>query len=209
LVAPAKLIPDGDRHAVEAAIRAAEQATSAEFVAAIARRVERYHGVSLTAGLVGALAAGLALAVVDPWMALLSALGLQCAAFAIVYASFELTPLSVRLTPSGARAAKVRRFAHLLFLDRGLANLPSRNGVLLFVALAERRVEIVADHGVDALVGSAEWQRIADAFASTARSGKIAAALEAAIRDLGAVLAKHFPAQAGQTSRVPDRLIEL
>jgi len=115
----------------------------------------------------------------------------------------------VRLTPGGARAAKVRRLAHLLFLDRGLANLPNRNGVLLFVALAERRVEIVADHGVDALVGTSEWQRIADAFAAAARSGKIAAALEAAIRDLGAVLARHFPAQAGQTGRVPDRLIEL
>ncbi len=209
MVAPAKLIPDGERQRIETEIRAAEQATSAEFVAAIARRVERYHGVSLTAGLVGALAAGLALLVFDPWMALLSALGLQCGAFAIVYALFELTPLSVRLTPRGARAAKVRRFAHLLFLDRGLANLPNHNGVLLFVALAERRVEIVADHGVDTLVGSAEWQRIADAFAATARSGKIAAALEAAIRDLGAALAKHFAAQAGQTDRVPDRLIEL
>jgi putative membrane protein len=208
LVAP-KLIADNERQGIEAAIRSAEQATSAEFVAAIARRVERYHGVSLTAGLVAALAAGLVLMFWDPWIALMWAVGFQCAAFALVYALFELTPLSVRVAPRSAKAPKVRRFAHLLFFDAGLTGLPERNGVLLFIALAERRVEIVADRGIDVLVGTAEWQRIVDGFAVTARSGKIAAALETAIRDLGAALAKHFPAEAGQANRVPDRLIEL
>ena len=187
----------------------AEQATSAEFVAAIARRVERHHAVSLFAGLVAALATGLGLALWDPWLAPLSTLGFQCLAFAWVYVLFELTPLSAWLAPRRLKAQKVRRFAHLLFFDRGLGNLPSHNGVLLFAALAERRVEIIAGPGIDALVGTAEWQRIADAFAAAARSGKIAAALAAAVGDLGSVLAKHFPAQPGQISRVPDRLIEL
>jgi putative membrane protein len=209
LVAPSKLIADNDRQGIEAAIRTAEQATSAEFVAAIARRVERYHGVSLTAGLLAALAAGLALVFLDPWLPLLSAIGIQCLAFALVYGAFELTPLAVLLAPRKAKAAKVRRFAHLLFFDASLSALPKRNGVLLFVAMAERHVEIVADRGIDDLVGSAEWQRIVDTFSATARSGKIAAALETAIRDLGTVMARHYPAEPGQTNRLPDRLIEL
>lgn len=208
MVAPVKLIADGERQGIEAAIRAAEQVTSAEFVAAIVRRVERHHAVSLVAGLVAALAVILALAMWDPWLSPLSVAGFQCLGFALVYALFELTPLSAWLAPGRAKAQKVRRFAHLLFFDRGLGSLPEHNGVLLFVALAERHVEIVADHGIDALVGTAEWQRIVDAFSATARAGKIAAALEMAIRDLGAVLAKHFPATPGQASRVPDRLIE-
>jgi putative membrane protein len=203
------LIAENDRQGIEAAIRAAEQATSAEFVAAIARRVERHHAVSLTAGLAGALVAGLGVVLWNPWMALLSAIGIQCIAFALIYALFELTPLSAWLAPSRTRAQKVRRFAHLLFFERGLGHLPRRNGVLLLVAIAERQVEIIADRGIDDLAGTAEWQRIVDAFASTARSGKIAAALEAAIRDLGLVMAKHFPAEPGQANRLPDRLIEL
>ena len=77
------------------------------------------------------------------------------------------------------------------------------------VLLADRDFEIVADRGIHDLVGTAEWQRIADAFSATARSGKIAAALEAAIRDLGLVMAKHYPAEPDQTNRLPDRLIEL
>ena len=209
MVTPARLIADSDRQGVEAAIRAAEQATSAEFVAAIARRVERYHGVSLTAGLVAALAASLALVFWNPWLPPLSVIGIQCMGFALVYGLFELTPLAVLLAPHKARAVKVRRFAHLLFFDAGLSALPKRNGVLLFVAIAERHVEIVADRGIDGLVGTAEWQRIVDAFSASARSGRIAAALEAAIRDLGTVMGRHYPAEPGQTNRLPDRLIEL
>jgi putative membrane protein len=209
LVAPGKSIADSDRQTIEAAIRAAEQVTSAEFVAAVARRVERHHAVSLAAGMIAALATGLALAFLDPWLSPLSSLAIQCLGFTIGYALFELTTLSAWLAPARKKAEKVRRFAHLLFFDRGLGALPQNNGVLLFVALAERQVEIVAGHAIDSLVGTAEWQRIVDAFAATARGGKIGAALETAIRDLGAVLAKHLPAAPGQASRVPDRLIEL
>src|SRR4029077_16662856 len=96
-----------------------------------------------------ALAAALIVTLVDPWAPLLLVLGTQCVAFGIVYGILELTPLSVRLAPRRAREVKARRLAHLLFLDRGLASLAEHNGVLLLVALAERQVEIVADHGIE------------------------------------------------------------
>ncbi len=198
-----------ERRAIEAAIREAEQATSAEFVAAIVRRAERHHAVSLSAGLVAALAVTLIAVWWDRWISVLIALGLQCAAFALIYAAFELTPLSAWLAPRRKRAMKVRRLAQLLFFERGLGALPAHNGVLLLVALAERQVEIVPDHALDALVGTAEWQRIVDSFTATAGAGKVAAALESAIRDLGAVLGRHCPVVPGQANRIPDRLIEL
>jgi putative membrane protein len=202
-------ISDEERRSIEAAVRAAEQATSAEFVAAIVRRAEGHHAVSLTAGLVSALAVTLVAIWWDPWISVAISLGLQCIAFALVYVGFELTALSARLAPPGKRAMKVRRLARLLFFERGLGALPTHNGVLLLVALAERQVEIVADHGIDSLAGTAEWQRIVDAFTAAARAGKVAAALEAAIRDLGTVLGRHFPATPGAANHVPDRLIEL
>jgi putative membrane protein len=202
-------ISEGERRGIEAAIREAEQATSTEFVAAIARRVERHHAVSLSAGLLAALVIALVAIWWDPWISVAVALGFQCVAFAAVYALFELTPLSARLAPSRKRAAKVRRFAHLLFFERGLGALPTHNGVLLLVALAERQVEIVVDQGIDSLVGTGEWQRIVDAFTAAARAGRVAAAFETAIRDLGVVLGRHFPAAPGERSHVPDRLIEL
>jgi putative membrane protein len=198
-----------ERNAIEAAIREVEQTTTAEFVAVVARRAERHHAASLAAGLVAALLAGIAIAWLDPWAPIAAALVAQCLVFAIVYALSELTPLGAWLAPRHMRQLKVRRLARLIFFDRGLGHLPARNGALLFVALAERQVEIVADQGIDQLAGTAEWQRIVDGFAAKARSGRVAAALEATLRDLGAVLARHFPAEPGNVNHVPDRLIEL
>jgi putative membrane protein len=201
-------LSETERKGVEAAIAAAEVATTAEFVAVVAARTDRYHVVSLAGGISAALAAAVVVLLVEPWASLLLSLAAQCLAFVVVYGILELTPLSVRLAPRRAREIKARRLAHLLFLDRGLASLPAHNGVLLLVALAEHQVEIVADHGIDRLAGSAEWQRIVDGFSATARQGAIAKALEAAIRDLGALLARHFPAGPGDRNHLPDRLIE-
>jgi putative membrane protein len=198
-----------ERKEVAAAIAEAEKATTAEFVAVVAARVDRYHVVSLVAAIIAAFAAALAAAMINPWMALFVLLGIECLAFAIVYALFELTPLSVRLAPRRARQMKSRRLAHLLFIDRGLSSLPDHNGVLLLVALAEHQVEIIADHAIDRLAGSAEWRRILDAFTASARTGSVAKALESAIRDLGQLLAKHFPAAPDNPNHLPDRLVEL
>jgi putative membrane protein len=198
-----------ERKRVEAAIAAAEKSTTAEFVAVVAARADRYHVASLAAGIIVAVLVTLLLIWLDPWASVPTALAAQCVAFGIVYGVSEITPLAVRLAPRHAREAKARRLAHLLFLDRGLASLPGRNGVLLLVALAERQVEIVADRGVDSLVGGSEWRRIVDTFAASARSSSVGAALEVAICDLGSLLARHFPAGPGDRSHVPDRLIEL
>jgi putative membrane protein len=198
-----------ERKGVEAAIAEAEKGTSAEFVAVVASRADRYHVVSLAGAILAALAAAVIVMLANPWASLFLMLGAQIVAFGIVYGILELTPLSVRLAPRRARQVKARRLAHLLFLDRGLASLPEHNGVLLLVALAERQVEIVADHGIESLAGSAEWKKIVDAFTATARQGAVAKALETAIRDLGGLLARHYPGAPGDRNHLPDRLIEL
>jgi putative membrane protein len=198
-----------ERQGVEAAIAQAEKGTSAEFVAVVAARADRYHVVSLAGGILAALVAGLIVMFAEPWASLRLMLGVQCIAFVLVYGIFELTPLSVHLAPRKARAARARGLAHLLFLDRGLASLPEHNGVLLLVALGEHQVEIVADHGIESLAGSAEWKKIVDAFTATAGRGAVAKALETAIQDLGALLARHYPVAPGDRNHLPDRLIEL
>jgi putative membrane protein len=202
-------LSETERRSVEAAIAAAEKSTTAEFVAVVAHRVDRYHVASLAAGILAALIAALIVWWRDPWASALVVLAAQCVAFGIVYGISELTPLAVRLAPRRAREAKTRRLAQLLFLDRGLASLPAQNGVLLLVALAERQVEIIAAQGIHGLAGGAEWRKIVDGFTAKAKSGAVALALEGAITDLGALLARHFPAGPGDRNHVPDRLIEL
>ncbi len=121
-------MPATERRAVEAAIATAEQSTSAEFVAAVVRRVEHHHAVSLGAALIGALVVPGAVLLWDPWISVAVATGIQCAVFAVVYAVFELSPLAAWLAPRRKRAMKVRRFARLMFFERGRDRGRSRLG---------------------------------------------------------------------------------
>jgi uncharacterized membrane protein len=79
------------------------------------------------------------------------------------------------------------------------------SGVLLYLQLAERRVEIVADRGIAARVAPAEWQALCADFArDIAAGGPADAAVLACLARINAMLAMHFPAQADNPRELPD-----
>ena len=78
------------------------------------------------------------------------------------------------------------------------------NGVLIYLLLADRKVEIVADRGIDAKVGAAGWERICKAMEGDFRSGNFAGGV---IKGIGAVsreLAKYFPGHGAHPNELPD-----
>ena len=83
------------------------------------------------------------------------------------------------------------------------------NGVLVFVQLADRSVEIVADRGFDGRVSPAEWGAVCRLMEEHFRAGRFEAGSIAGVDAIGTVLARHFPQSAGQTSpahnQLPDR----
>ena len=70
--------------------------------------------------------------------------------------------------------------------------------MLIYLLLAEHRIEIVADRGLNAHVGPAEWQAIADEMSAAFRGGALEAGLNRAIDAVDALLRRHFPAQRGR-----------
>jgi hypothetical protein len=80
----------------------------------------------------------------------------------------------------------------------------SNSGVLLYVQLAERRVEIVADRGIVEHVDAAQWQAICDAFAADIVRGPAEAAVLASIERINELLARHFPATADNSRELSD-----
>ncbi len=79
------------------------------------------------------------------------------------------------------------------------------NGVLIYLLLADRNVEIVADRGIDALVGAAAWEDICKAMELEFGVGRYEAG---AIRGIGAItklLTAHFPRSGGGVNELPDR----
>ncbi|WP_246542758.1 TPM domain-containing protein [Paludibacterium yongneupense] len=76
--------------------------------------------------------------------------------------------------------------------------------MLVYVLLADRAVEIVADRGIHARVGEREWAAICRRMEDAFRQGRFREGAEEGVRELGRCLAEHFPAASGQANELPD-----
>jgi uncharacterized membrane protein len=91
-----------------------------------------------------------------------------------------------------------------IFSDLRIWDTAHNNGVLIYLLLADRKVEIVADRGIDARVGASGWHNICAAMEADFKAGNFEAGV---IRGIGAVskqLAAHFPRQRGGKNELPD-----
>ena len=91
-----------------------------------------------------------------------------------------------------ARARAIEVFARL-----GVWDTAENNGVLIYLLLADRDVEIVADRGINALAGHAEWEAICRTMEAALRRGEFEHAVLGAIEAVTRLLARHFPPRAG------------
>ena len=83
-------------------------------------------------------------------------------------------------------------------------------GVLVYLLLADRDVEIVADRGIHAKVGDAAWKAICREMEAAFRQGRYAEGVEAGITRINALLAEHFPRTGSPgANELPDRPIVL
>jgi uncharacterized membrane protein len=87
-------------------------------------------------------------------------------------------------------------------------------GVLVYLLLADRDVEIVADRGIDARVGTAEWEAVCRGMEAAFREERYAEGVEAGIARISALLAEHFPRRHGVAggdpgNELPDRPVLL
>jgi uncharacterized membrane protein len=78
------------------------------------------------------------------------------------------------------------------------------NGVLIYLLLADRDVEIVADRGIDAKVGVAGWEKICAEMESNFRAGNFAGGVIKGIQAVSRQLATHFPGHGGGNNELPD-----
>ena len=122
---------------------------------------------------------------------------------------FGIRALRIALTPGATRARRVRRRAVLLFRLSAENRTRAKTGVLLYLSLAERRAEIVADASINALVTPETWGEAMAALIEAVREGRPADGMVAAVERIGDVLAAHFPRSADDTNELPDKLIML
>lgn len=66
------------------------------------------------------------------------------------------------------------------------------NGVLIYLLLAERRIEIVADRGLNELVPPGTWSRMIEAMSAAFKAGDFEGGLARAVSEVSALLQRHF-----------------
>jgi uncharacterized membrane protein len=99
-----------------------------------------------------------------------------------------------------ARARALDLFSHLRIWDTA-----HNNGVLIYLLLADRDVEIIADRGIDAHVGQPRWDAICRDMETAFRDGRFEHGVVSGIEAVSRELAKYFPPEAGQRNELPDQ----
>jgi len=105
------------------------------------------------------------------------------------------------------RGLSARDRAVALFGKLGVWDTAHNNGVLIYLLLAERAIEVVADRGLNTHVSPAQWQAIVSGLSQALRSGQPEAGLLAAVAAVNGLLAQHFAldASAGDNpNELPD-----
>jgi uncharacterized membrane protein len=83
-----------------------------------------------------------------------------------------------------------------------------RNGVLIFVAPRARKFAVVGDKAIHKKCGDEFWQRIVDGMRTHFQNEKFSHALVEAVKEIGKLLAAHFPRRATSANELPDDIVQ-
>lgn len=211
---------------VTRAVSEAEANTSGEIVTVLADRSDGYTDVALLWAVAISFTAmaivtafppfftGLADRLLGNWshvwtagqlLTLVTAIGLV--KFLAMWALQLWQPLKFALIPRPVKIGRVRDAAIRHFKVGADRRTHGRTGVLLYLSMREHRAEIVADEAIAAKVDAEVWGKAMADMLAEIRQGHVAEGLAAGIRDVGKVLAEHFPRGSDDVNELPDRLI--
>jgi len=217
-----------DRTRVGAAVTAAEAATAGEIVTILAEASDDYGDVALAWAAAVALLALVVLALApDFYIGLYDritghwstawtpgrVLGMAALVATLKFAGTWLIllwrPLRLALAPAPLKHRRVHARALAAFRIGAERRTTGRTGILIYLSLAERRAEIIADETIAGKVGAEVWGDALAAMLIELKAGRMADGLIAAVGKVGGVLAAHFPRAEGDVNELPDRLIEV
>jgi putative membrane protein len=186
-----------DREAIRAATTAAERNTAGEIVVYVVERCDSYPELAwkgaLIGGALGAMCAGLGAWWFGGWGAadhLGILIGLQVG-LVLGWVASRFEPVARRLIGDELLESRVEGRAAEAFLEEQVFATRERSGVLIFVALFEHRVLILADEGIDACVEESAWAAISNDVAAGVRRRTPTEALIDAVQRCADLLAEH------------------
>ncbi len=190
------------------AVKAIEARSSAEIVIAVRARSDRYLSGSIVVGIVLGLAA-LAFVLFSSrfsfplWTILVDPL---VVGLVTGFAASRVPAASRALMLSSHRDEAVRHAAQSTFFEKGVRHTQDRIGVLVYVSLLERRLELIGDVGVEKAVGPADWKQAGERLDALVRSGCDGQELAKALLDLGDLLEPVLERAEDDVNELPDEV---
>jgi len=190
-------------------VQAAEATTSGEIVPVVASMSYDYPRAGLIGSLVlGALAAvalTLALGREDMWVFL----ALFLALFFGFSRLFDIFPALKRpFLSKREMREEVAEAAFTAFHAHGLHDTRDKTGIILYVSVFERSVQILADKGINDLVNPLAWEEVVSMVTDGIRAGNPGQALCAGVTRCGEMLSERFPIKDDDTDELPNLIIE-
>jgi len=118
-----------------------------------------------------------------------------------VEAGLDLAPL--------LKGINSRQRAREVFSQLGVWDTEHNSGVLIYLQLVDRDIEIVADRGISAKVGQGTWDEICRRMEVAFRAGRFEQGALDGIREISALLERHFPPRGANPDELPDRPVVL
>jgi putative membrane protein len=201
---------EADREAIRAATATAERRTAGEIVVYVTERCDGYPEAAWKSALIGGAVGVLCGAAARwrfggwgspdyPWMLI----GLQIG-FLLGYAASRFDGLARRLVDGQSLRSRVEGRAAQAFLEERVFATRGRTGILIFVALFEHRVLVLADEGISHRVDDRAWDEISGDLASAIGHGAPAAATIRAVERCADLLIDHGVAAQGTDNELPD-----
>ena len=203
-----------DHERITAAIRTVEKRTSGEIFAVVAKQSDDYFYIAGFVAAFWALLVGVLVSLASMiWSFELPILSLaiaQLVALLLAVILFIVFPMSrLWFVPRATAWKRASGNAVRQFLAHGIHTTKDRSGVLIFISLAERYAEVVADEGINSKVEQKVWDELVAGIVGHARRENLTEGFIEAIERAGAVLEEHFPPAKGQQNELDDRLIEI
>src|SRR6266436_343983 len=190
--------------ALAQAVRDIEKDTDAEIVIVVRGRSGIYRHADYLCGAIVALI-GLVFVLLSPfefhtyWVPIDVILLFVAGAFL----SSRSDLLRRLLTAKNFRAQAARNGAAAMFYEAGIANTHAENGLLIYLSLLERRLEVIADRGILKAVPPLKWNHSVFELKQVAQNPD-SEKLVKAVRDLGRVLAEHMPPTGENPNELAD-----
>ena len=208
-----------DSDKIKEATARAEKTTSGEIVTAIIKESSDYAFYELLAALTGGFISFL-LALyfydsISTWLEGLfweyspvysaSFLGiLVIAVSGLLYILANVPGVDNLIVPGRIIKNHVKQRAITHFVEAGLTNTKDRTGILIFISYREKRIELLADTGINELIPKEKWNDIVENLVKDIRNKKTGEGIIKAIDECGKLLSKHFPIKPDDTNELSN-----